>query len=281
MEAMNPTWVKVTAVLDREPDDWAYLVTVFEDHGITGTIQEEYPPRLSGYHHDQDAVPALAEALHQAGAVEVQEERIVEEDWAEAWKRFFVPRPLGNRFWIRPDWVEDAEVPAGKIELVLNPGQAFGTGDHPTTRLCIELLEEADLHGKSLAEIGCGSGILTLVAHKLGAKDMVAVDNDVPSIEATTENLGRHQVPAKILLGNGFAALEGAMFDVVVSNIISATLIRLAPEAAATVRPGGLWITSGIILANWPDVQAAAERNGFTLVEKREEGDWVGATFRH
>lgn len=277
--AARPThWILVEAILPKVPEDWAYWATIFEDFGVIGTIVKDQPASIGGYVYPEGQVEPLCEALQAAGA-EVSVSRVEEEDWAESWKKFFVPRPLGKRFWIRPDWTE-ADAPVGLLEIVLNPGQAFGTGDHPTTRMCIELLETIELDGKSLADIGCGSGILSIVGHKLGARPVIAVDNDAASVESTLENFERTGTPAQAVLGNGFDALNGEVYDVVVSNIISATLIAVAGAAYASIKPGGWWVVSGIIQANWPDVQTAAIRQGFTLESELQENDWIGAIFR-
>lgn len=276
---IRPThWVLVEAVPHNAPEDWGYWATIFEDHGVLGTVVKDQPASIGGYVYPEDHVEALKAALQEAGA-EVLTSRVEEEDWAESWKKFFVPRPLGNRFWIRPDWTE-AEVPDGRIEIVLNPGQAFGTGDHPTTRMCVELLETLPLEGKSVADIGCGSGILSIVADRLGADPIIAVDNDPASVEVSLENFAQSGSKAKAVLGNGFEALENATYDVVVSNIISATLISVASAAHTHIKPSGWWIVSGIIDANWPDVQAAAKRQGFTLETELQESQWIGAIFR-
>jgi len=179
---------------------------------------------------------------------------------------------------IRPEW-ETFEAEADDIVIVLDPGQAFGTGDHPTTRMCLELLDALDLHGLDVADIGCGSGILAVAACRLGARSVVGVDIDGVAVEASAENAARNGVSFDVLAGKGFEPLPSeATYDLVVSNIISAALIVLAPEASGRVRPGGRWVVSGVIRNNWPDVAAAAERAGFQVDDVREEGDWVAAS---
>lgn len=272
------TWTMVRAKLPETPLDWSIWVDTFEEFGIEGTLQEEKPPALVGYAHSADDVPGLTLALEAQGAV-VETDQIEEQNWAESWKQFFKPVRIGQHWVVRPTW-EPFDVLPGDREIVLDPGQAFGTGDHPTTRMCLELLELAGLEGQTVADIGCGSGILSVGAVKLGAASVVAVDNDPPSIESSLENAERNGTPFEVLLGTGFEPLGDRVFDVVVSNIISATLIRIAPVVATRIRPGGQWIVSGIIRSNWPDVLAAAEANGFALLEHREEGEWVAAQFR-
>ncbi len=272
----------VRAELREAPSDWAPLIEVFREHGIEGTVQEDSPPSLAGYlaenQTDEARLNALCDDLVAAGAESIWREAIDEVDWAEAWKQFFKPMRLGRRLVIRPEW-ETFEAEADDIVIVLDPGQAFGTGDHPTTRMCLELLDALDLHGLDVADIGCGSGILAVAACRLGARSVVGVDIDGVAVEASAENAARNGVSFDVLAGKGFEPLPSeATYDLVVSNIISAALIVLAPEASGRVRPGGRWVVSGVIRNNWPDVAAAAERAGFQVDDVREEGDWVAAS---
>ncbi|MBL8059414.1 MAG: 50S ribosomal protein L11 methyltransferase [Chthonomonas sp.] len=273
------TWTLVRAVLDEAPRDWSPWTELFAEHGIEGTVQEDNPPSLGGYLYEGDGVDALVADLRAAGALRVDTEVIEEEDWSVAWRKFFVPRRVGNHFVVRPVW-EPYELGPTDIEIVLDPGQAFGTGDHPTTRMCLELLEFEALQGKSVADIGCGSGILSVGACKLGASGVVGVDCDAASVDSSRENAERNGVEFEVYLGAGFDPLPHGDFDLVLSNIISAALIRLAPEAFSRIKPGGVWIVSGVIHSNWPDVLEAAQKCGFELVRKQEEGDWIAATFR-
>lgn len=275
-------WTEVKAVLTEAPADWALWDAAFDRHGIPGTVQTDRPPTISGYAYEPsaEALAALRDELSALGASAVEVREVPEENWAESWRQFFVPRRIGRRFVVRPTW-ESYDAGPDDVELVLDPGQAFGTGDHPTTRMCLELMEDVDWAGRTLADVGCGSGILTVAAMRLGVASAVGVDLDPASVESSRENAARNGVAAEFLLGKGFAPLppDGA-WDVVLSNIVSAALIGLAPEAGERVRPGGAWIVSGIIEDNWPDVRAAAEREGFVLEAERRELNWVAARFR-
>lgn len=273
------TWTLVRAVLDEAPADWSAWAEIFAEYGVNGTVQEDQPPSLGGYLYEGVDVGGLVSALQEAGAVRVDCEVIEEEDWAIAWRKFFVPRRVGTRFVVRPVW-EPYELGEEDIEIVLDPGQAFGTGDHPTTRMCLALLEKVVRPGASVADIGCGSGILAVGACKLGASPVLGVDCDAASVDASRENAERNGVTYQVFIGSGFDPLPSGAFELVVSNIISAALIRLAPEASERVKSGGAWIVSGVIHQNWAEVLAAAEQCGFTLKEKQEEGDWIAATFR-
>lgn len=272
-------WIEVKAHLSSAPLDWSAWDEIFESHGIAGTVQVDTPATLSGY-LSPDAISnldPLVAALLANGATEVTHLPVPEVDWSEAWKQFFVPRRIGNHFMVVPSWSEHEPQPED-LTITLDPGQAFGTGDHPTTRGCLELLERAGAKDREVADIGCGSGILAVGAALLGAKSLDCVDTDPLCIRSTTENFERNKVKGNTLLGAGFDPLPHEQtYDLVLSNIISAALIGIAHEAARRVRPGGTWIISGIIEANWPDVLAKATACGFTLIDHIHEGDWIAA----
>ena len=273
-------WLEVRALLEKAPEDWSLLAHIFDRHGCPGSIQEDDPPTLTGY---LAAVPAATERARQlqsdleAAGARIEIQTIPEQDWSELWKIHFKPRRIGKRFVIRPTW-EPFESAGDDLTIVLDPGQAFGTGDHPTTRLCLELMDYLELAGKSVADIGCGSGVLSIGAKLLGAGSVIGSDIDPISVEVAIQNARLNMVEATFREAEGMAWLPEPV-DVLLSNIISATLIRMAPDAARAVRTGGIWIVSGIIRANWPDVEAAAARSGFKLERIADEDDWVAATF--
>ncbi len=273
------TWTVIRALVEVEPEDWAALANVFEEHGIHGTLLEDRPPAIVGYAHRSFDIAPLVADLERTGASKVELDEIVEQDWSETWKQFFKPMKVGNRLWIKPSW-EELPKSDDRLIIEIDPGQAFGTGDHPTTRLCLQMLEEVDPTGKSVADVGCGSGILSIAALLLGAKRVVAIDLDPASVESTQENFERNDLKGEVVQGDGFEPLKGRTFEIVLSNIISATLIRVASDAHAVVAPGGWWVLSGVIAQNWPDVQRAAESLGFQLERHEQEGEWIAAIFR-
>lgn len=279
-------WIKVTARFDRAPDDWAVICDVFERHGIPGTVQTDHPPAMGGYLVDgesaSEAIARLRTDLQARGALAVTEEVVPDEDWAESWKQFFEPRRIGHRLVVRPTWRDYPAAPDDRV-IVLDPGQAFGTGDHPTTRLCLELMEPIWEHTppRFVADIGCGSGILSVAAKLLGSERVIGVDIDEVAIASARENAIRNGVHYEVVGGKGFSPFRaGFIFDAVLSNIISAALIHLAPSAACYVRTGGHWIVSGVIEANWADVETATKLAGFETERVMQEGDWIAAVLR-
>ena len=278
------SWIEVKATFEAAPDDWSPYIDIFGQFGCENTLQTDIPPTLSAAVVNVNGADAVIDGLRQAllaaGVALVESRDLVEENWEENWKQFFKPRRVGRHFVVRPTW-EPLNLGPGDIDIVLDPGQAFGTGDHPTTRMCLQLLEDALEPGMVVADIGCGSGILAVGACKLEAGRVVAVDIEPLSVEVSKENAAMNGVVFEAICGAGVRVLpEGVVFDLVISNVISATLISIAHEVAEIVKPSGWWIVSGIIEANWPDVLAEATRSGFDLVNSINEDGWVAATLR-
>lgn len=213
-----------------------------------------------------------------------------EEDWANAWKRFYKPLRVGRRVLLKPSW-EEVEVAPEDIVVELDPGMAFGTGLHPSTRLCIAALEEYVRPGDAVLDVGTGSGVLAIVAHKLGAATILATDIDPIAVEVTQENAARNNVPLHVHPGimveqGSIPKNAAARFDVVVANILAEVLVKLFdgeysyPPLAEPLKPGGALILSGIIEERAEIVVAAAQRHGCTLIDRKQEGDWVTLVVR-
>lgn len=201
-----------------------------------------------------------------------------DENWAEAWKQHYKPVRLGKRLLIRPLWI-DVETKPDDIVISLDPGQAFGTGTHPSTQLCLEALEDIIQPGHDVLDLGCGSGILAIAAAKLGAGKVIAVDNDAVAVAATIDNAAKNDVAGRINAFEG--SLESVItsarrFDVVAVNILARIIIQMCDEKLGdTVRPGGKAIFAGIINDQADDVEAALHSTGLTPTARRTMGDWV------
>jgi len=214
-------------------------------------------------------------ALALGGPVALETVPLQGEDWAHAWKRRFTAFPVGDRLWVRPSWVEEP-APEGRVEVVLDPGMAFGTGQHETTRLCLEWLDtHCDARqAPRLLDYGCGSGLLAIAAAKLGAGYVLAVDNDPLAVEATRSNAAANGV-ADIIdtrpADDGLA--DCAPFLRVVANILSHTLIDLRRLLTEATTPGGEIVLSGILAEQAETVRSAYP--GFTWVNEIQDGDWV------
>lgn len=214
-------------------------------------------------------VPALLRKLGLAADHEHQMEAVQEQDWVRLTQSQFEPIRISERLWIVPSWHEPPDPKALCIEL--DPGLAFGTGSHPTTRLCLAWLEAHIKGRESVLDYGCGSGILAIAAARLGAAPVVGVDLDPQAVAASLDNTARNQVMAEFHLPD---ALPSGMFDVLVANILTNPLRALMPLLSARVRPGGRIALSGI-LAGQADEILALYGQAFDMALWRQEEEWV------
>ncbi len=229
----------------------------------------------------------VAEGLWHLNAIwpvgELETAEVAEEDWANAWKAHYHPIRIGRRFLVRPLWI-DVPADSDLITLVLDPGMAFGTGLHPTTQLCLEALEDLDLPGKRVLDLGTGSGILAIAAMKLGAAECLALDVDSVAVEAARGNLAVNGLGSRAGVGSrtgeGVTVGQGTLplpsprrFDVVLANIIARVIVDLAAELAGALEPDGVLVASGIIDEREEEVAAALLAAGLS-VETRRRGDW-------
>lgn len=197
----------------------------------------------------------------------------VEEDWINNWKKYFHPIPVGNKLLIRPTWEEAPDT--GRIVLHLEPGLAFGTGTHETTRLCLELLEQYVSPGCDVLDVGCGSGILSVAALLLGAQKAVGVDIDELAVKTAVENAQINEVSGRFtaICGNLTEQVSG-QYQVVVANIVADVIISLTQDIPAYLSPDAVYLMSGIIDSREPDVLAALAPQ-FEVIGRREEKGWV------
>jgi len=219
---------------------------------------------------DAAAGAALAQAAAALGraAPACRRLHIEDQDWVRATQAQFGPIAIGDRLVIVPSW---CEAPQGAVAITLDPGLAFGTGSHPTTRLCLEWLQDCLERGATVLDYGCGSGVLAIAAMKLGAREVVGTDVDPQAIRASRDNARANAVEATFVLPD---ALALRAFDVVVANILANPLILLAPALAARVHPGGRLALSGILESQAADV-IAAYAPWFTLRAWRASEGWV------
>ena len=221
---------------------------------------------------DADAVFAHLHLLTGAALPEHQAEVIADQDWERSWMDNFQPMRFGQRLWIVPSWHAAPEPDA--VNLLLDPGLAFGTGTHPTTALCLEWLDGQDLQGCNLLDFGCGSGILAIAALLLGAKQAVGTDIDYQAIEASRDNAERNGIDASRLPLYLPEQLPAEQADVVVANILAGPLVALAPQITSLVKPGGRLALSGILAEQGEDV-AAAYADAFDLDPLCIRDGWV------
>lgn len=200
---------------------------------------------------------------------------IAEADWAEAWKERLNVLHIGQHIVIRPSWRDYTPAP-GDIVIHLDPGMAFGTGLHPTTQMCLLVLEELVHPGAEVLDLGTGSGILAIAAAKLGARHVLAVDNDPIAVKTARDNVIINEVQEIVSVMCGSLAEIAGSYDLVVVNILARVIVEMIQEGLAVrVRPGGILVAAGVIAGQEPEVVAALQREGLALVERRQRDDWV------
>ncbi len=202
-------------------------------------------------------------------------------DWSEEWKRFYDIQHIGTRMVIRPTWLE-YEPAASEVVLELDPGSAFGTGQHETTRLCIAAIERHLGNSADVLDVGCGSGILAIAAAKLGAHQIRAVDTDPEAIQVTEENARANSVEGRIESAVGslgaewpWAASPEESANLVVANISSTIVLRMLPSIVTALTPGGRAILSGFLAEDAARIEAAVVSAGFAHLETQSDGDWA------
>jgi ribosomal protein L11 methyltransferase len=227
----------------------------------------------------EQAVWALGR-LRAVGPLQVRTLR--ETDWANAWKEYFFVHRVGRRTVIVPSWREADYVPQpDDVVLLLDPGMAFGTGLHPTTRLCLQALEELLEPGMRVLDVGAGSGILSIAAARLGASHVEAVEIEPVAASVCQQNVERNEVGdvVHVRAGTLGADLE-AQVDLVLGNITIATLLELRPELARHLRPGGLAVLSGVLVERADELLEALRADGWQHVRTDQEQDWVALLVR-
>jgi len=309
------TWLEVSLLVNGElAEAVADVLARFAPNGVvtesTGVkyLDEENigvtvgPISVRAYLEVNDQIEEtrqkLEEALFYLGMIQPLPaptyKQIADQNWMEAWKQHYKPIPIGKRLMIVPAWMDSPE--PDRLAIKIDPGMAFGTGTHPTTQLCLELIEkfmeerrkkkEDDssfiLHPSSVIDVGCGSGILSIAALKLGATTALGVDIDIESVINSRENADQNGIGAEFVIGQGSVAevkaggFAFASAPLVVANILAPVIIRLFDAGLADlVEPGGALVLSGILAEQAEKVIAAAQAHRLVLSERRQMGDWV------
>jgi ribosomal protein L11 methyltransferase len=267
------------------------------DEGLGAAVDPVAPATVRAYLPARDAAAVRrateevdralghlqAFGLRQIGELETQV--VHESDWATAWKRHVRVQRIGRRIVIRPTWRRHRRLP-GDVVIAMDPGMAFGTGLHPTTRLCLAGIERWADEGlvacghapdgsARLLDVGCGSGILAIAAGLLGAGELVGVDTDPIAVEATLANARRNRVARRLRARGGSLPSGAGPFDLVTANLIASVLVALAPDLAGELSPGGRLLASGIFVDREADVREAFGEAGLEVVRRDVEGDWV------
>ena len=286
---MNTRWWEIKVSHIDELED-----TIFwrlQEFGCQGTalMQEDdkwyikgYVPAVTRENNDLAALSLLFKqdlTLANQEKFSVSWQLIDDEDWASSWKDHWEPMDIGDRFSVYPAWIkvpDDLE----RLLIRLDPGSAFGTGVHPTTQLCLESLEMRIDEPQSdivIADIGCGSGILSIGARLLGAKEVWAVDVDPLAVSATRENSSFNHVDNIKVMEGSIDTIKSQVdfkFDGLVCNILAEIIKPIIPEMGEIIKPQGWAILSGILIEQSRDISGILEQNGWTIAALRKRGEW-------
>lgn len=228
-----------------------------------------------------------ADAAQQYGRLEAVLTGVKEEDWANNWKQYFKPFPVGEKLYIRPSW-EQEKPEQGRTVLEIDPESSFGTGQHHTTQLCLELMEQEITENCKMLDMGCGSGILFIGGMLLGAKDVFAVDIEENAVRIAKKNAAQNHLPEErytVRCGNVItdAALReeiGSGYDLITANIVADVLKAMAPLFLQFLKKTGTLIISGIIVERKEEVIAAMEAQGFVVTDCREKEGWAAVKLK-
>ena len=260
------------AAVNMQPAVKAYIAMLPENEGMAERIEQSM-------NELREMQPELGMDL---GTLKVTSREVDEEDWANNWKAYFKPVKIGDKLLVCPTW-EETEDEGARAVLRIDPGMAFGTGAHHTTRMCLELMEKHLKGGELIADIGCGSGILSASALLMGAKEAVALDIDPVAAKIAAEtaelngiDLTRYTVYTGDILSDKQirTAVLRRTYDIVLANIVANVIIALAPMVPYMMHEGSHFIASGIIDDRLDEVVAALEANGLKVNEIREGEDW-------
>ena len=297
-------WIETKIAFDHPDTDLAVdlISDVFYDFGLQGVVVDD--PRIEseeGWSEDAIGRPAhhavsgyfpnderfekrckflekkLLQFKEQLGLIyRISYKTLDEEDWAHAWKAYFWPQKIGRNMVVKPTW-RDYRAESGELVIELDPGMAFGTGTHPTTTMCISLIEKYLEKDDLFLDIGTGSGILMIAAAKLGAGKICGIDHDDTAVRIAVENLRRNSVDTQRFFVNCANLAEGIeeTYDMVVANILSQVILDLLNEIEGVLKADGIFICSGITDKNETQVVTAMQKIGFEILEIVSQDEWV------
>jgi ribosomal protein L11 methyltransferase len=302
---MTEQWIEVS--LEASPEAAEAIADLLQRYGHQGVVVEQAGFEIETWEDEVPEPESLVVRAYfpaDARATDVQQQlrdalrymnmmlpmpepqfrSLDEEDWAEAWKAHYKPLRLGKHIYVCPRWIDPQtldDFSAEDVLISLDPGQAFGTGAHPSTQLCLVATEDimSAKPGQQVLDLGCGSGILSIAAAKLGAAYVLALDIDEVAVRATAENAVQNGVAEQIKSQSG--SLESLLhaarrFDVALVNILAKVIIQMCADGLGTIiRPGGVGVFGGIILEQADEVEAALRQTGLEPYRRRTSAEWV------
>ena len=266
-------------VFQQSEEDWDFIDPNIIKQNYEEVIIKAYFPENKNLRDKLELIRENIERIPQKkygkSLGEVTLTVISERDWAEEWKKYYKPIRIGKRILIKPTW-EEVEGRDGEIIVELDPGMAFGTGTHETTMMCIEALEDYVKEGNKVLDIGCGSGILSVVSAKLGARRVIGVDIDPLCVKISNENVSLNKVDkiVEIREGNLFDVVK-EKGDIIVSNIIAEVIVDMVYQLKDYLNIGGIFIASGIIKEKIDMVEKTLIEKGYKLLEVKTMGEWA------
>lgn len=302
-------WIEAKVLFKSQADEQALdlIANCFHEVGLQGVVIED--PRMTpaeGWGRDAVGPPSTAsvagffadngqlatrcqsleaavDRLRRESGIdgEVVYRRVDEEDWAESWKAFFHPQRISSRIVVKPTWRTYPARP-GDVVLEVDPGMAFGTGTHPTTAMCVRLIETYVESGQAVLDVGTGSGLLLIAALKLGAGWGRGIDNDEVAVTVAAKNLRRNEIPTdrfELAVGD-LVAQETRRFDLVLANILSEVILRLLEDLPRVMAAGGIFICSGIVEANQAAVLEKLRATGYEVLQVLTQEEWVAIACR-
>lgn len=304
------TWQELTITVSREAeeavsnilidlgsqgvaiDDSAdYLGQVDQYGELFPEVEQSERVRITGYYPDSVDIEDIAAHANErlaeldgfgleTGDIELTRQELAEEDWADNWKKYFEPARITHDLTIVPSWT-DYEVTTGEKIIKLDPGMAFGTGTHPTTKMSLFALEQVLRGGETVLDVGTGSGVLSIASSLLGAKEIFAYDLDDVAVRVAQENIALNAGTENIHVAAG-DLLKGVDIeaDVIVANILADILVNLTDDAYRLLKDEGYLIMSGIISEKWNLVRESAETAGFFLETHMIQGEWNACVFK-
>lgn len=268
-----------TDLLSREPGplSWDFADINLFPEGEDAAVITAYFPDTDNAEQRAVEIEAKITGLRQFGIEtdphQVNFKKVFEEDWANSWKKYYKPVRIGGRVVIKPTW-EMFQAGTDDLVVEMDPGMAFGTGTHETTKLCIEFLQDYIKGGETVLDVGTGSGILAITAAKLGASEVLAIDLDPVAVDSAALNIKLNSMEnVRVKQGNLLDEAVGQT-DVVIANIIADVIIHMAPDLKRVLKQDGLFIGSGIIHLREQDVIEALQKAGFEILEVRNDNDW-------
>ncbi len=300
LKSLSMNWIEISLVADDELCE--SIADVLSRHIPQGVAIESTaievdpddegrpigPLKVRGFMPDDDQVEATREKIERdlfylnmiRPIPQPTYTQVADADWTELWKEHYKPIRAGKRLIVVPVWLKP-DLDSNDVPVYMDPGMAFGTGTHPTTQLCLALIEDHIKPNDNVLDVGCGSGILSIAAAKLSASSVLAIDIDSAAVHATNENANANGVAAKITAQLGSLSniqLPTSNFNLTIANILARVIIKLLDEEglANTIQRNGILILSGILEEQADNVIAALDKHGLKVIDKRQSGEWIG-----